>query len=68
MSYDFSSDGIKIKGDDSFHVMKLTDVDEWILLRLRNGTSYKAASFVSPDEARAFAHSMGLELTRKTAD
>jgi hypothetical protein len=68
MSYDFSSDGIKIKGDDSFHVMKLTDVDEWILLRLRNGTSYKAASFVSPDEARAFAHSMGLELTRKTTD
>jgi len=65
MSYDFSSDGIKIKGDDSFHVMKLTDVDEWILLRLRNGISYKAASFVSPDEARAFAHSMGLELTRK---
>jgi hypothetical protein len=65
MSYDFSSDGIKIKGEDSFHVMKLADVDEWILLRLRNGTSYRSGSFVSPDEARAFAHSMGLELTRK---
>ena len=65
MSYDFSSDGIKVKGDDSFHVMKLNDLDEWILLRLRNGTSYKCASFASPDEARAFVHSMGLELTRK---
>jgi hypothetical protein len=64
MSYDFSSDGIKIKGEDSFHVMKLADVDEWILLRLRNGTPYRSSSFVSPDEARAFAHSMGLELTR----
>ena len=66
MSYDFSSSGIKIKGDDSFHIMKLTDKDKWILLRLRNGTSFQSASFVSPDEARAFAHSMGLELTRKT--
>jgi len=63
-SYDFSSDGIKIKGDDSYHVMKMADTEEWILLRLRNGTSYKSASFVSSDEARAFAHSMGLELTR----
>jgi hypothetical protein len=66
MSYDFSSSGIKVKGDDSFHVMKLTDKDEWILLRLRNGTTFQSASFASPDEARAFAHSMGLELTRKT--
>ena len=66
MSYDFSSSGIKIKGDDSFHIMKLTDKDEWILLRLRNGTSFQSASFASPDEARAFAHSMGLELTRQT--
>lgn len=66
MSYDFSSSGIKVKGDDSFHVMKLTDKDEWILVRLRSGTSFQSASFVSPDEARAFAHSMGLELTRQT--
>lgn len=65
MSYEFSSDGIKIKGDDSYHVMKLTDVDEWILLRLRNGVSCKCASFTSPDEARAFAHSLDLTLTRK---
>ncbi len=65
MSYEFSSGGIKIKGDDSFHVMKLVDVDEWILLRLRGGVSFQSASFSSPDEARAFAHSMGLELKRK---
>lgn len=62
--YEFSSDGIKILGDDSFHVMKINDKDEWILLRMRSGTTYKSASFVSPDEARAFAHSLGLTLTR----
>ena len=66
MSYEFSTDGIKVKGDDSYHVMKLTDLDEWILIRLRNGTSYKCASFVSPDEARAYVHSMDLNLTRNT--
>jgi hypothetical protein len=62
--YEFSSDGIKILGDDSFHVMKIQDKDEWILLRMRSGTTYKSASFISPDEARAFAHSLGLTLTR----
>lgn len=66
MSYEFTSDGIKIKGDDSFHVMKLMDEDTWILVRYRNNTTYKSATFTSPDEARAFAHSLGLELTRST--
>ena len=64
MSYEFSSSGIRVKGDDSYHVFKLNDVDEWILIRLRNGTTYKAGTFVSPDEARAFAHSLDLELNR----
>ena len=63
-SYDFSSDGIKIKGDDSFHVMRLSDKDEWILLRLRSGTPFQSAIFSSPDEARAFAHSLGLIITK----
>ena len=63
--YDFSSDGIKIKGDDSFHVMRLSDKDEWILLRLRSGTPFQSAVFSSPDEARAFAHSLGLIITKK---
>jgi len=63
-SYDFSSDGIQIKGDDSFHVMRLLDKDEWILLRLRKGTSFQSAVFSSPDEARAFAHSLGLTITK----
>ena len=63
-SYDFSSDGIQIKGDDSFHVMRLLDKDEWILLRLRKGTPFQSAVFSSPDEARAFAHSLGLTITK----
>jgi hypothetical protein len=63
-SYDFSSDGIQIKGDDSFHVMKLAEKDEWILLRLRKGTSFQSALFSSPDEARAFAHSLGLTIEK----
>lgn len=62
--YDFSSDGIQIKGDDSFHVMKLSEKDEWILLRLRKGTSFQSAVFSSPDEARAFAHSLGLTIEK----
>lgn len=62
--YDFSSDGILVKGNDSYHVMKLAEEDTWILLRMRNGTTYKAGEFVSPDEARTFAHSMGLEITK----
>lgn len=65
MSYDCSTDGIRIKGDDSYHVMKISNKDVWVLLRLRGSISYKAAKFASPDEARAFAHSMGLKLTRK---
>lgn len=68
MSYDFSSDGIQIKGDDSFHVMRFVDKDEWVLLRLRKGTSYQCGTFVSPDEARAFAHALGLTITRHNQD
>ena len=62
--YEFSSNGIKIMGEDSFHVMKIHDKDTWILVRLRQGTTYKCATFSSPDEARAFVHSMDLTLTR----
>lgn len=62
--YEFTSSGVQIKGTDSYHVFKIVDIDEWILVRYRDGTTYKAGTFVSPDEARAFAHAMGLELNR----
>jgi hypothetical protein len=62
--YDFTSSGIKVKGNDSYHVFKLEEEDIWVLIRYRDNTTYKAATFVSPDEARAFAHALGLELTK----
>ena len=65
MSYDFASTGIKVNGDDSFHVVKLRDKDEWLLLRRRDGNFFQSAIFASPDEARAFAHSLGLDLQRQ---
>ena len=62
--YDFTSDGIQVKGNDSYHVFKVKDQDEWVLIRYRNNTTYKAATFVSPDEARTFVHALGLILTK----
>jgi hypothetical protein len=62
--YDFASTGIQIKGEDSYHVVKVFEKDEWLLLRQRNGSYFQAASFSSPDEARGFAHACGLDLNR----
>lgn len=62
--YEFTSSGVKVNGTDSYHVFKMADTDEWILVRYRDNTTYKAGTFESPDEARAFAHSMGLDLNR----
>ena len=68
MSYDFASTGIKVNGDDSFHVVKLRDKDEWLLLRRRDGNFFQSAIFTSPDEARAFAHSLGLDLQKQKTE
>jgi hypothetical protein len=62
--YDFASTGIQINGKDSYHVVKVQDTDEWLLLRMRNGTHYQAGKFVSPDEARAFVHALDLDLNK----
>ena len=66
--YDFASSGIKVNGDDSFHVVKLHDKDEWLLLRRRDGEFFQAATFSSPDEARAFTHSLGLDLQKQKTE
>jgi hypothetical protein len=62
--YDFGSTGIKINGDDSYHVVKVHEKDEWLLLRQRNGSYFQAAVFTSPDEARAFTHALDLDLNK----
>lgn len=64
LQYDFTSSGVQVNGSDSYHVFKVASVDEWILVRYRDNTTYQAGTFTSPDEARAFAHAMGLELNR----
>ncbi len=66
MIYDFVSEGIQIKGDDSYHVVKLAEKDEWALIRQRSGNHYVCATFSSPDEARACCNSLGLELNKST--
>jgi hypothetical protein len=66
MIYDFVSEGIQIKGDDSYHVVKMFEKDEWVLIRQRSGAHHVGATFSSPDEARALAHSLGLELKKST--
>jgi hypothetical protein len=63
-SYELASDGIQIVGEDSYHVVKVLDKDEWLLLRKRKGSYYQAAAFSSGDEARAFAHSCGLVVSK----
>jgi hypothetical protein len=62
--YDFGSTGIQIKGNDSYHVVKVTDKDEWLLLRKRDDAYFQAASFSSPDEARSFVHACDLTLDK----
>lgn len=62
--YDFGSTGIQIKGSDSYHVVKVYEKDEWLLLRKRDGSYFQAAVFSSPDEARAFAHACDLTLKK----
>ena len=62
--YDVGSTGIQIKGNDSYHVVKVTDKDEWLLLRKRDDAYFQAASFSSPDEARSFVHACDLTLDK----
>ena len=62
--YDFGSTGIQIKGGDSYHVVKVHEQDEWLLLRQRDGSYYQAAVFTSPDEARAFVNACDLTLSK----
>lgn len=62
--YDFGSTGIQIKGGDSYHVVKVYQKDEWLLLRKRDGQFYQAGAFVSPDEARAFVNACDLTLKK----
>lgn len=62
--YDLASTGIKINGDDSYHVVKVYEKDEWLLLRQRSDSYYQAGVFTSPDEARAFAHALDLDLNK----
>jgi len=62
--YDFGSTGIQIKGGDSYHVVKVFEKDEWLLLRKRDGSFFQAAAFKSPDEARAFVNACDLTLDK----
>lgn len=62
--YDLASDGIQIKGNDSYHVVKVYEQDVWLLLRKRDGSLYQAAAFTSPDEARAFTNACDLILSK----
>jgi hypothetical protein len=62
--YDFASTGIQINGEDSYHVVKVSEKEEWLLLRQRNGSYFQAAGFASPDEARAFVHALDLDLNK----
>ena len=61
--YDFGSTGIQIKGGDSYHVVKVYEKDEWLLLRRREGSYFQAAVFTSSDEARAFINACDLTLS-----
>jgi hypothetical protein len=62
--YEFGSTGIQINGKDSYHVVKVRDQDEWLLLRMRDGLHFQAGVFASPDEARAFVHALDLDLNK----
>jgi len=60
--YEFGSTGIQIKGKDSYHVVKVHEKDEWLLLRKRDDKYFQAAAFSSPDEARSFVNACDLTL------
>ena len=62
--YEFGSTGIQIKGKDSYHVVKVYDKDEWLLLRKRDENYLQAAVFSSPDEARSFVNACDLTLDK----
>jgi hypothetical protein len=64
MAYEFGSTGIQINGNDSYHVVKVHEEDTWLLLRKRDNSYYQAASFTSPDEARAFLNACDLTLSK----
>lgn len=62
--YEFGSTGIQVNGKDSYHVVKVYDKDEWLLLRKRDESYFQAAVFASSDEARAFVHALDLTLNK----
>lgn len=62
--YDQASEGLQVRGLDSYHVVKPVDSDNWLLLRRRGGEYFECADFKSPDEARAFALSMDLAISK----
>jgi hypothetical protein len=61
--YEQASEGLQVRGEDSYHVVKIFDKDDWLILRRRGGVYFECAKFVSPDEARAFALSLDLTLS-----
>lgn len=61
--YSHASTGIQIAGDHAYHAVYDTVAEEWHLLRIKDGTLYRAAVFASGDEARAWVHAMSLEMT-----
>jgi hypothetical protein len=62
--YEFGSTGTQIKGKDSYHVVKVHEKDEWLLLRKRDDKYFQAAAFSSPDEARSFVNACDLTLDK----
>lgn len=62
--YDQASEGLQVRGLDSYHVVKPVDSDNWLLLRRREGSYFECANFTSPDEARAFALSLDLTISK----
>jgi hypothetical protein len=63
-TYEQASDGLQVRGMDSYHVVKPVDSDNWLLLRRRDGKYFECANFKSPDEARAFALSLDLTISK----
>ena len=61
--YEQASEGLQVRGMDSYHVVKTYATDDWLMLRRRDGVYFECANFVSPDEARAFALSLDLKIS-----
>ena len=61
--YEQASEGLQVRGMDSYHVVKTYGTDDWLLLRRRDGVYFESAKFVSPDEARAIALSLDLKIS-----